>query len=293
VTACADVRPRSADRAVLKGERLDRLSLFWVLITLSILLFLAGLWMQASIWLAGSVEGATGSGKVRKLWIVGGRVVRGLLGRKGAQARKALFVEGLLQPRLASAGKGRWLAHAALSHAFFAMFMLSMFTGVFEQGFHNILGLSSPFINAVIDKDTPIIAVLNEGLGALMVIGLAFFVVRRYILRPAQLRTTPLDTWTLVLLGLGLLTAYPLEALRFLTDGAPATGAWASFGGYSLSLLLKPLAWPWARLHTWMFFAHVLPLMALLVYMPFSKFFHLLVSPLVATANRADEEATR
>lgn len=272
---------------------MDRLTWFWALIALSTLGFIAGLAANASVWVSGRIEGIEETGKGARLWFVVRRGLGTLFGPRAGAARRAVLLDGLLHRRLYSEGKLRWLAHTTLALAFLVMFALSLFTGFFEQILGNILGIHTPLVEWVINKDTPVMALLNEALGVLLVAGLALILVRRYLLRPAQLRTAAPDTWTLALLGIGLITAYPVEALRFLAQGAPSSGAWSSFIGYPLALLFKPLAWPWALLHTWTFFAHVLPFMALFVYMPHSKFLHVLVSPIVAAANLLEEGQAR
>jgi nitrate reductase gamma subunit len=266
---------------------------FWVLIAASTLGFLVGLADNASIWLSGRIEGMESAGKWARSRAVGAQMLRSLFSRSGSRTLTALVLDGMLHRRLYATNKARWLAHTALSLGFLTLFALSIFTGFFEQILRNLGGVRSSFVESVINKDTPVMAVLNESLGVLLVAGLSALIVRRYAIRPKQLRTLAQDTWIIVLLGIGLLTAYPLEALRFLAAGLPVSSGWFSYIGYPLALVFRPLVWPWEPLHTVAFFVHVLPFMALLVYMPYSKFLHLLVSPVVGAANSLEEEEPR
>jgi nitrate reductase gamma subunit len=270
---------------------MDRLTIFWMLMAATAVLFLAGIAANLSLWL----EGHAGNSRERSKWArfraLAGTAIRGVSGRRFWSAVKALLLDGLLHRALFREGRFRWLAHTSLALAFLILFALSTFTGFFEEILHLMFKVETPFVLAVVGKDTPIMALLNEALGLPLILGLAFILVRRYIARPAQLRTEAADTSILVLLGIGLLTAYPTEALRFLVEDTPASLGRISFIGYPLSQIIKPLGLAWERWHFTMFFAHVLPFMALLVYMPWSKFFHVLLSPIVAAANSLREEA--
>ncbi len=249
---------------------MDRLTIFWMLMAATVALFLWGLAANVSIY-------RTGRRRAPAETPPDGLGARRVLG--------ALLADGLFHRALFRESKWRWAAHTLFSIGFLLLFALSTFTGFFEEILHRGFGVATPFVLAVVDKDTPIMALLNEVLGLPLVVGLVAILVRRYALRPAQLRTEADDTWVLALLGVGLLTGYPLEAVRFLAEGtAPAAGS-ISFIGYPLAQALRPLALPWEAWHFALFFVHVLPFMALLVYMPYSKFFHVLVGPIVATVN--------
>lgn len=263
---------------------MDRLAIFWILIGASTIAFLAGCYVIASVWARGR---RTAKGGLFKSLLHNVRV-RGV-GRTISVA----LLDGLLHRKLFAEDKFRWAAHTSLSLGFLLLFGLSIFTGFFDEILHKGFGVSTPFVLAIVDKDTPAMAVLNEAIGLVLLVGFVLVAVRRYALRPAQLRDSGTDHAILVLLGIGLLTAYPTEAFRFLMESTPPSVGWYSFIGYPLAQVLKPLALPWAAWHTALFMAHVLPFMALLVYMPFSKFLHVAVSPIVASVNALREEPTR
>ena len=270
---------------------MDRLTIFWILMAVSTLLFVAGLGANLSIWLTGRTGPATPRSKTAKFWSLSRVSAQTVFSRRVGLIVKAVVLDGLLHQALFRENKPRWLAHTLLALGFLFLFALSTFTGFFEEVLHLMFKVETPFVLAVVNKDTPVMALLNEVLGIPLILGLAFIIVRRYIAKPSQLRTAGADTSILVLLGVGLLTAYPTEALRFLMEGTPASLGGISFIGYPLAQAMKPLALQWAQWHFAMFFIHVVPFMILLVYMPFSKFFHVLVSPIVAAVNSLREEA--
>jgi nitrate reductase gamma subunit len=264
---------------------MDRLTIFWILMAVTTALFFAGVAANLSLWLEGRVDESRDRSKWARLRALAGSAVRAVSGRRFWAALKALILHGLLHRALYREGKFRWLSHTSLALAFLALFALSTFTGFFEEILRFMFKVETPFVLAVVNKDTPIMALLNEVLGIPLILGLVAVIIRRYISRPVQLRTEGADTSILVLLGIGLLTSYPTEALRFLMEDTPASLGSISFIGYPLAQAIKPLGLHWEQWHFAMFFAHVLPFMVLLVYMPWSKFFHVMVSPIVAAAN--------
>jgi len=260
---------------------MSRLTIFWAAHLTATVIFLAGCWLNLSIWLQGRIEGRAKPslwGAIGASW----RFVR----RVGLRRTlRALLLDGLLHRRLLRQDFWRWFAHACLLGSFLALTLLSTFTGIFEEGFVTLLNIRTPLIEAIVNKDTPLMALLNETLGLIMIAGLLLVIARRYIRRPAQLRTGPPDTLLVVLLGVTLLSGYPTEVLRLLMEQAGPGVGWYSYISYPLSLPFRSLNWPWERLHYWVFLFHSLFASAFFAYVPFSKFFHVLVSPVVATAN--------
>ncbi len=272
---------------------MQRLPIFWILMAAGTVLFVGGCVVNLSIWLSGAVEGATKQTSLARLRVVLRLSVRTVFSPRFGEAVKALVVDGLLHRSLFRTDKLRWLSHTSLSLGFLLLFALSTFTGFFEEILHRALGMETPLVLAVVDKDTPIMAVLNEVLGLFLIAGLAALAFRRYISRPPQLRTSGGDTWLIVLLAVGLVSAYPTEALRLLMENTPPSVAWYSFVGYPLAQWMRPLGLSWAAWHSAMFFVHVVPFVLLLVFMPWSKFFHVAVSPIVAAVNSMREGETR
>ncbi|HOG46107.1 MAG TPA: respiratory nitrate reductase subunit gamma [Anaerolineae bacterium] len=265
---------------------MPRLAIFWVLIVAATAAFVAGCALNASIWLQGSVGGRAAPG-LRAALAAGWRGLR----RVGpGRLLRALLRDGLWHRRLRATDRGRWLAHALLLGGFLAMFALSTLTGLCQEVLILLFKVRHPLVEAIVNKDTPVMALANEALGVAMLAGLALMIVRRYVRRPAQLRTAAPDTALIVLLAVTLLSGYPTEVLRILAERVPASLAWYSFVAYPLSLPAQGLDWPWPALHDWAFLFHSSFAAAFLAYAPFSKFFHVLVSPIVAAANSAARE---
>lgn len=264
---------------------MPRLTVFWLLHSVAMVVLAIGVWANVSIWLQGHVEGrarpslafalAAGWRRLRQAGF--GRVLRAL-------------VHGLSHRRLREVDPARWLAHTCLMGAFAAMAALSTLTGFVQEILIGLLHVRHPLALAVASEDTPMMALANETLGVIMVLSMVFIALRRYVRRPSQLRTATADTTLVVLLVLTLLGGFPVEALRLLMDQVPPEIARYSYVGYLMALPFRSLDWPWQTLHYWVFIAHSTLASAFLAYIPFSKLWHAVAGPIAATVNHLKAE---
>ena len=269
----------------------DRLTVFWIAIAITLVLFAAGIGVKVSFWSRGRVEDDRGRPVERgKVWFLLRAALRALFSRRFGAVMSRFVLDGLLHRRLWREDRYRWIAHFSMLSGFLALFALSMITGFFEEILHFFLRIDTPLVRFVTNKDTPLMAVLNEFFGLLILVGLAMTLIRRFVLRPAQLRTTAFDTTTIVLLAVIMLTSYPIEAFRLIMQDVPPAAGWYSFMGYPLALAIRPLSLDWPLWHYWTFMAHIAACIALALNMPFSKFFHVLVSPIIATVNSLSDQ---
>lgn len=272
-----------------------RLTLFWIIHLITLSLFGLEMLYILSIWLRGRVPGlAPDAPRFKKL----GAVIRIVLGvvfsRYLFVALKALISDGILHLPLLERSKSRWLAHIAAFGSFFALGVISTVTGLAIEILHPIFHIEHPIVLMLMNFDHPLMAFANEFLNLVFLAGLIAIFYRRFVLKDAQLRTIVADKVVLGLLFAIVLTGYPLEAFRLLADeitkGPLQATAVFGFIGYPLSRLIKSLNWPWETLHFWSFFFHFGIVTFLMFYMPFSKFFHTLMSPLVVVINKVADE---
>jgi nitrate reductase gamma subunit len=264
----------------------DRLTVFWIGIAVTLVIFFAGIGFKLSFWARGRVRDVSGRLVERaRVWVALRDALRVIFSRRFGSVAGAFLRDGLLHRRLWREDRYRWLTHFLMLFGFLALFTLSTITGFFEEILHFMFGVNTPLVEFITNKDTPLMAVLNEALGLLILIGLALTLIRRFIVRPSQLRTTAFDTTTMALLAIIMVTAYPTESFRLLMENVPPELGWYSFLGYPLARLIAPLNLNWPVWHYWTFMLHVAACFALAINMPFSKFFHVLVSPIIATAN--------
>jgi hypothetical protein len=92
------------------------------------------------------------------------------------------------------------------------------------------------------------------------------------------------------LIGAILLTGFLVEGMRILLTAIPLPAALPSFIGYPISLLLSLFPIRWEVVYPYGWYIHAILTGALLAYLPFSKMFHILVSPLVLLIRAAGGE---
>ncbi len=264
----------------------NRLTIFWIGIFVVVFLLLIELGFKISFWAQGRVYDRRGRlAQSAKVWAALWAALQTIFSRRCGAVVERFVMDGLLHRQLWRTDRYRWVCHFLMLVGFYTLFVLSCITGFFEEILHAFLGVNGPLVEFITNKDTPLMALLNEVLGLMILAGMVLTIVRRFIKRPAQLRTTAFDTTTIMILAVIMLTAYPTEAFRLNMVGTPASLAWFSFLGYPLALLLRPLALHWPVWHYWMFMLHIAACFVLALTFPFSKFFHVWISPIIATAN--------
>ena len=114
--------------------------------------------------------------------------------------------------------------------------------------------------------------------------------MRRIYAKPRKAVTTEQDVVVLGLIGALLLTGFWVEGMRILLTAIPLSTALPSFVGYPISLLLDLFPVRWEVVYPYGWYAHAVLTGALVAYLPFSKIFHILVSPLVLLIKAAGGE---
>jgi nitrate reductase gamma subunit len=141
----------------------------------------------------------------------------------------------------------------------------------------------APLTQMLVDKDTPGIALISDGLGLMVLIGVTLSVVQRTIGENRHTVAQRQDTLGVVLVGLIFLLGFAVEGTRILiADLQPSVAAF-SFVGYPISLMLRRIAVNWGVIYGWLWYVHAGLVAALIAYVPFSKFIRVLVRPIVAT----------
>lgn len=123
-----------------------------------------------------------------------------------------------------------------------------------------------------------ILDIWGDVFGVMLLAGLGIALVRRYVLRSKQLDTIIKDTVSIVLLTVIGLTGFLSEAFR-LMDPQYADVAGYSFAGNALAHLLQAVGVGAMPYTGWVWF-HALVSFFFLAYIPFSKAWHIFVSPI-------------
>jgi len=235
----------------------------YTLTVAAVMFFIAGVFVSVTLWVKGkapSLHHALNS----------------------AAMIKAFIFDCLLQVQILKVSFVRWLMH-------FCIFI--GFLGLFAQT--TVMALASHFIS----PDTALARTMFEfpgspagGFGArvldvwgdffglMLIAGLAIAIVRRYIVKTKQLETIQKDTLSICLLTTIALTGFLCEGLR-LTNPTYADVAAYSFVGNIIAGFFKSMGFTAAVYTPWVW-VHALVSLFFCGYIPFSKAWHLIVSPI-------------
>lgn len=302
-----------------------RLTVFWIAHLILLGLFVVELVFILSVWLKARVPGLPAdASRWRKLGAVTGLILRTTFSRRIWSLLKALVVDGMVHRRLYRANLRRWSIHIAVFGSWLVLGVLSTITGLVVE-ILPLLGMSPtqvaslPLIGHLYHADVWWVALLNELLGLTVLAGMFLVIYRRYIQKDPQLRTMPADNVVIALLTLIALSGFPAETFRLLADYTTPVGVfrpdpamlsavkfpavlydvwgpqWGFLGYLSAALLgtLRLSPGVWTVLHNVSFWLHFVIVTALLFLLPFSRFFHVIMSPVIVAYNTTMEKEAR
>ncbi len=276
---------------------MDKHVIFYVLFIPSMILFLWGMWFRISLYLQGTLEGAENATPCEKLKILWMRGWRGFW-KKPDWYIRILITDVIFHRKLFGQSFYRWIAHTLLVFGFVATFIVDMIKG-FTTGYLVEWSRSIPFFSFAHAFETggirPFLDFFLEFFSFLILIGCVLAIIRRFFIRPDQLRTEEEDIVTLVFILYLVLSGFFIEGYRiahpevvservYMANFTPASANnWVSFFGYFLSLFLKDIL---INPH-FLWYAHVIPCLVWFVYLPHSKLLHIFTSSVTVIADRA------
>ena len=299
-----------------------RLTVFWVIHLLMLGLFVVEIAFVGSVWLKARVPGLSrGASRWRKLGATISFALKLIFSRRIWILLKSLVRDGMVHQRLYRRDLRRWLVHISVFGSWLLLGIVSTITGVVVE-FLPLFGMSPeqaasiPLFGHLFHADVWWVALVNEILGLVVMGGMLLVVYRRYIQKDPQLRTIPADTVTIALLTIIAFSGFPAEVFRLLADYTTAAGVFApdptmlsadklppvlydvwapqwGFVGYVSALILGGLRLSpgvWEVLHNIFFWLHFVIVTALLYYLPFSRFFHVIMSPVIVAYNTMTEQ---
>ncbi|MBM4306375.1 MAG: hypothetical protein FJ123_06515 [Deltaproteobacteria bacterium] len=274
--------------------------IFYVMFIPSMVLFFWGMWFRIRLYLQGTIEGAENATPWRKLTILTDRSWQRFWKRPGWYI-KILITDVIFHKRLFGQSFYRWLAHTLLVFGFIATFIVDMIKG-FTTGYLVELSHSIPFFSFAHVFETgairPYLDFFLEFFSFLILIGCILAIVRRFFIRPQQLKTEEEDIVTLLFILYLELSGFFIEGYRIAHAEVvanrvymanftpPSANNWISFFGYFLSLFLKDIT---INPH-FLWYAHVIPSLVWFVYIPHSKLLHIFTSSVTVIADRAKEK---
>jgi hypothetical protein len=276
---------------------MDKHLIFYVLFIPSMILFFWGMWFRVSLYLRGTIEGAENITQWRKIIILTRRGWRGYW-KRPLWYIEILVTDVIFHKKLFSQSFYRWIAHTLLVFGFVATFIVDMIKG-FTTGYLVEWSRSISFFSFAHAFETggirPFLDFFLEFLSFLILIGCILAIIRRFFIRPNQLRTEEEDIITLFFILYLLLSGFFIEGYRiahpevvanrvYMANFTPASANnWISFFGYFLSFFLKDLT---INPH-FLWYAHVIPSLVWFAYIPHSKLLHIFTSSVTVIADRA------
>ena len=193
---------------------------------------------------------------------------------------RAMGREVLLGERVRQQSGLRWAVFQLISVAFMALAVVFGLT-VVQRFLLPLFGMHAERAGLFLDFGADFLA------GCILVgILLAFY--RRIVGRRGSFKTEAEDIIVLLLL-LGIVTTgFFLESCR-LAVVDPQPQIWASFLGAAGAAVLRAWDLPWTGIRFYVWILHAVLVFIFFAYLPFSKLFHILTSPvsIVATASEA------
>ena len=273
--------------------------IFYIMFIPSMILFIWGMWFRISLYLQGKIEGVEEISPGKKFIILLRKGWRGFWARPGWYI-KVLIIDVIFHKKLFGQSFYRWFTHTLLVFGFIATFIVDMIkgftTGYLVEWSHTIPALS--FAHAFeTGSIRPFLDFFLEFFSFLILVGCVLAIIRRFILRPNQLRTEEEDITTLIYILFLELSGFFIEGYRiahpevvasriYLANFTPASANnWLSFGGYFLSQFLRGI-----KLNAdFLWYFHVVPSLIWFVYIPHSKLLHIFTSSVTVFADRSKQ----
>ncbi len=259
------------------------LRFFLVAIVSCVAVFFVGTLYNVMIWMHG--KGLTGSPEGRLLKVTG-KAVRFVLGGRLAKALAVFSRDALYLSKLKDRSATRWLMHLLILGGFAMMFLLDL-----------VVTFALDFLKyePMISEDGWAKLWLRDFgfdlVGAMMLAGLMIAAVRRFALKPKMLRTELPDAASILFLLAVVLGGFVLEGMG-IAGGIPGhtQNAEYSFLGYAFSLVTTASAGDYYNA-AWLI--HGVMSALLIAYIPFSKLFHMIATPIAIEADKMLSEGAR
>jgi len=259
------------------------LDFFLVTIVLCIAVFFIGTLYNVLIWMHG--KGLTGSPEGRLLKVTG-KAVRFVLSGHLAKSLAVFFRDALYLSKLRDRSATRWLMHLLILGGFAIMFVLDLIV---------TFALDFMKYEPMISEDGWAKLWLRDFgfdlVGAMMLAGLLIAAVRRFALKPKMLRTELPDAASILFLLAVVLGGFILEGMG-IAGGIPdhTQNVEYSFLGYAFSLVIPASA---GEFYDAAWLIHGVMSALLIAYIPFSKLFHMIATPIAIEVDKMMQQGVR
>lgn len=261
------------------GVRIDWAS------AVAVLVFGLGLVLASSVWLQGTVHGKTGLSVGEKMSYIVADACRLVFSRRLFTLMKYFILDGILLRRTLKESVSRWVIHGLILWPFLARCILSIFTWCMA-----LFWPTASLTQILVDKNAPPVAFFYDLTGFLIILGAILALLRRVLDRQMRDVTSIGDVAITALLGGIFVFGFIAEGARLLMTGVPFEQAVYSFGGWLTSLFLGLLPVDWASVYPYLWWTHTALVAAFIACLPFTKLFHIMVSPLLVTISQLQKE---
>ncbi len=251
----------------------DRAYLDWFLTVMVVCfaVFVLGTVSNVLVWMRG--KGLVGTPESRLVRTVA-RALSVIFSRKIVRLTSVFLREALYIAKLRELSTLRWFAHFMILGGFLLMFALDIFVTLSLDLFRWEAMISEDGWAKLLVRDFAF-----EIAGLMMLVGLAMALTRRFVARPKQLSAEGADAASLVFLFLVVVGGFVLEGMGMAGSIAGHEGNEPySFVGYAFSLVMPESAGDYYD-QAWL--VHAVMSALLIAFIPFSRLFHMLVTPVV------------
>jgi nitrate reductase gamma subunit len=196
---------------------------------------------------------------------------------------KTILWDVFFQRRLFRQSQIRWLIHGLI---FFPLVIRFLWGLVALSA--SLTMPDGSWIWDMLDKNNALTGFLFDLTGLMILIGVILALIRGRVQRAGQVAGLPgQDRTALILIGSIVLVGFVLEGLRIAMTGTPDSVAYA-FVGFSISRLFSPLS-GLSNLYGYGWYLHAILTGIFIVYLPFSRLLHMILSPVVLAWNAVTE----
>lgn len=252
------------------------LDTFLIVIVACVIVFFLGTLYNVLLWMEG--KGLVGTPEGRLLRLVP-RTLKFILSRRFGRILSVFLRDALYLSKLKGRSVLRWSTHLLILGGFVAMFLLDLVV-TFSLDFLKY----QPMID---DGGWAKLWIRDFGfelVGFLMLAGLTIAAVRRFIFKPKMVRTELPDATSILFLLVVVLGGFILEGMGIAgrIPGHQVDTAY-SFFGYALSQLMPSSA---GQYYDQAWLVHGVMSALLIAYIPFSKLFHMIATPIAIEADK-------
>ena len=257
---------------------MGKTALAYLLSIPALAIFAYGAFSKLSFWLSAPADAEAMDNNKAPLGARGAwnAVASVMFSRRVFRITSDIFLDAVVGRRLFRLSKVRWAIHALIVGGFLAL--------ILGDAAATWLSFKGEYV-----KDDPALALLFESGGLSIIAGVALAIGRRLVARGERLRGVAGDYGAPLLMALVLATGYLTEALRLLAEDVSAGAAKYSYVASALAGLLGSPGPAWVFAHDSIWLLHAIVSFAFIAYIPYGKFFHFMVAPLVAGMNAAGD----